>query len=143
VPYYVCRDGNNGLTKQVLVSLRKKNIQRLTKTFLTLSLTDVASRVQLPSPRDAEKAILNMVNGDLLQCCLSAILLCASYYYCCLFQIEDGEIFASINQKDGMVCFHDDPEKFNTPVALKRLEEEVCILSGAVLKSLGYFPNEI
>lgn len=25
-----------------------------------------------------------------------------------------------------MVYFHDDPEKFNTPVALKRLEEEVC-----------------
>ncbi|XP_034250086.1 COP9 signalosome complex subunit 3 isoform X1 [Thrips palmi] len=93
------RDGNNGLSKQVLVSLRKKNIQRLTKTFLTLSLADVASRVQLPSPRDAERAILNM--------------------------IEDGEIFASINQKDGMVCFHDDPEKYNTPVALQRLEEEM------------------
>ncbi|KAK3914170.1 COP9 signalosome complex subunit 3 [Frankliniella fusca] len=93
------RDGNNGLAKQVLASLRKKNIQRLTKTFLTLSLSDVASRVQLPSPRDAEKAILNM--------------------------IEDGEIFASINQKDGMVFFHDDPEKFNTPAALKRLEEEM------------------
>lgn len=93
------RDGNNGLSKQVLTSLRKKNIQRLTKTFLTLSLSDVASRVQLPSPRDAEKAILNM--------------------------IEDGEIFASINQKDGMVYFHDDPEKFNTPSALKRLEEEM------------------
>lgn len=93
------RDGNSGLTKQVLASLRKKNIQRLTKTFLTLSLSDVASRVQLPCPRDAEKAILNM--------------------------IEDGEIFASINQKDGMVFFHDDPEKFNTPAALKRLEEEM------------------
>lgn len=73
--YFLCRDGNSGLSKQVLVSLRKKNIQRLTKTFLTLSLADVASRVQLPSPRDAEKAILNMVNANLFQCCLTAIFL--------------------------------------------------------------------
>jgi hypothetical protein len=45
----------------------------------------------------------------------------------CLFflQIEDGEIFATINQKDGMVIFHDDPEKYNSPVMLRQLEEEV------------------
>lgn len=46
---------------QVLASLYKNNIQRLTKTFLTLSLADVASRVQLSSPAEAEKYILNMV----------------------------------------------------------------------------------
>jgi hypothetical protein len=40
-------------------------------------------------------------------------------------QIEDGEIFATINQKDGMVIFHDDPEKYNSPAMLRRLEEEV------------------
>jgi len=51
-----------GLVKQVLASLYKKNIQRLTKTFLTLSLSDVASRVQLSGPSDAEKYILNMVS---------------------------------------------------------------------------------
>lgn len=56
------RDHNLGLVKQVLSYLYKKNIQRLTKTFLTLSLSDVASRVQLPGPADAEKYILNMVN---------------------------------------------------------------------------------
>lgn len=56
------RDHNLGLVKQVHGYLYKKNIQRLTKTFLTLSLTDVASRVQLPGPADAEKYILNMVS---------------------------------------------------------------------------------
>lgn len=56
------RDYNMGLVKQVLSYLYKKNIQRLTKTFLTLSLSDVASRVQLAGPADAEKYILNMVN---------------------------------------------------------------------------------
>lgn len=95
------RDCNMGLTKQVLASLYKKNIQRLTKTFLTLSLSDVASRVQLPGPGDAEKYILNM--------------------------IEEGEIFATINQRDGMVIFHDDPEKYNSPNMLKKLEDEMAI----------------
>lgn len=55
------RDHNMGLVKQVASVLYKKNIQRLTKTFLTLSLSDVASRVGLPSPADAEKYILHMV----------------------------------------------------------------------------------
>lgn len=56
------RDTNMGLVNQVLASLYKKNIQRLTKTFLTLSLADVASRVQLSGPAEAEKYILNMVS---------------------------------------------------------------------------------
>lgn len=55
------RDNNLGLTKQVLNSLYRSNIQKLTKTFLTLSLTDVAARVQLSGPAEAEKYILNMV----------------------------------------------------------------------------------
>ncbi|XP_053974322.1 COP9 signalosome complex subunit 3 [Hylaeus anthracinus] len=93
------RDHNMGLVKQVLSYLYKKNIQRLTKTFLTLSLSDVASRVQLAGPADAERYILNM--------------------------IEDGEIFATINQKDGMVVFHDDPEKYNSPQMLANLEKEM------------------
>uniref|UniRef100_A0A1B6DHF8 COP9 signalosome complex subunit 3 n=1 Tax=Clastoptera arizonana TaxID=38151 RepID=A0A1B6DHF8_9HEMI len=95
------RDHNIGLTKQVLASLYKKNIQRLTKTFLTLSLTDVASRVNLAGPAEAEKYILNM--------------------------IEDGEIFASINQKDGMVRFLDNPEKYNNLAMLKQLENETAL----------------
>lgn len=56
------RDNNFGLVKQVLATLYKKKIQRLTKTFLTLSLSDVASRACLSGPADAEKYILNMVS---------------------------------------------------------------------------------
>ena len=41
------------------------------------------------------------------------------------FQIEDGEIYASINQKDGMVSFHSNPEKYNDPRMLKRLDVQV------------------
>lgn len=56
------RDSNMGLVKQVLSALYKKKIQRLTKTFLTLSLSDVASRASLSGPAEAEKYILNMVS---------------------------------------------------------------------------------
>ncbi|KOB66300.1 COP9 complex subunit 3-like protein [Operophtera brumata] len=77
------RDKNMGLVNQVLSSMYKKNIQRLTKTFLTLSLTDVASR------------------------------------------IEEGEIYAMINQKDGMVVFLDSPEKYLSPETLCVLEQQM------------------
>lgn len=44
---------------------------------------------------------------------------------CASAQIEDGEIYASINQKDGMVCFHDNPEKYNNPAMLHKIDQEV------------------
>ncbi|OWK14293.1 COPS3 [Cervus elaphus hippelaphus] len=106
------RDNNMGLVKQCLSSLYKKNIQRLTKTFLTLSLQDMASRVQLSGPQEAEKYVLHM--------------------------IEDGEIFASINQKDGMVSFHDNPEKYNNPAMLHNIDQEMlkCIELDERLKAM-------
>ena len=93
------RDTNMGLVKLVISSLYKKNIQRLTKTFLTLSLADVASRVQLSGPAEAEKYILNM--------------------------IKSGEIFASINQKDGMVVFKDDPQQYDSPDMFGKMQNEI------------------
>lgn len=55
-------DSNLGLVKQCVASLYKKNIQRLTKTFLTLSLADMANRIKLASKEEAEQYILNMVS---------------------------------------------------------------------------------
>ncbi|KAL8594125.1 COP9 signalosome complex subunit 3 [Nucella lapillus] len=106
------RDTNVGLVKQCETAMFKKNIQRLTKTFLTLSLTDMANRVQLPNPREAEKYVLHM--------------------------IEDGEIFATINQKDGMVRFHDNPEKYNSAAMLLELDKEMqkCIKMDEKLKEM-------
>lgn len=95
------RENNWGLAKQVQESLYKKIIQRLTQTFLTLSLSDMALRVQLPSVVEAEKLVLTM--------------------------IEEGEIYASISQKDGMVLFHDNPDKYNNTNTVERLQKEVKI----------------
>ncbi|CAH1794239.1 unnamed protein product [Owenia fusiformis] len=106
------RDSNMGLVKQCITSLYKKNIQRLTKTFLTLSLADMANRVELSGPKEAEKYVLNM--------------------------IEDGEIYATINQKDGMVSFHDNPEKYNSTSMLSHIDAEMqkCIQLEAKVKEM-------
>ena len=40
-------------------------------------------------------------------------------------QIEDKEIYATINKKDGMVEFHDNPEKYNNPAMLAFLQKQV------------------
>ncbi|XP_044748612.1 COP9 signalosome complex subunit 3 [Coccinella septempunctata] len=95
------RDFNMGLIKQVKQMLYKKNIQRLTKTFLTLSLFDVANRVGLSGIQEAEQYVLQM--------------------------IEEKQIYATINQKDGMVVFLDKPEILGGPEVLKELEEELAV----------------
>eukprot|EP00118_Oscarella_pearsei_P003851 m.16004 g.16004 ORF g.16004 m.16004 type:complete len:428 (+) comp26681_c0_seq1:26-1309(+) len=94
------KDTNMGLVKQVIASRNRKNIQRLTKTFLTLSLTDMASRVQLSGPKEAEEYILHM--------------------------IEDGEIFATIDQQNGMVSFRDKPGTFSDEKTVAMVDQHVC-----------------
>ena len=68
-------DGNSGLVNQVVLARQKTAIKRLTQTFLTLSLQDVATKVGLSSPGEAEKHLVTM--------------------------IEEGSIHARISQKDG------------------------------------------
>lgn len=92
-------DNNFGLVKQVLSSLYKRNIQRLTQTYLTLSLQDIANTVQLNSAKDAEMHVLRM--------------------------IQDGEIFATINQKDGMVSFHEDPEQYKSCEMIEHIDSSI------------------
>ena len=43
-------------------------------------------------------------------------------------QIEDGEIFANINQRDDMVSFHDNPEKYSSISTLGVLDEQVVVV---------------
>eukprot|EP01118_Nematostelium_gracile_P013102 TRINITY_DN48_c0_g1_i2.p1 TRINITY_DN48_c0_g1~~TRINITY_DN48_c0_g1_i2.p1 ORF type:complete len:432 (+),score=110.17 TRINITY_DN48_c0_g1_i2:69-1364(+) len=82
------KDKNFGLVKQCIQSLYIKNIQRQTQTYLTFSFQDMAAAVKLGSPAEAEKHLLRM--------------------------IEKGEIFASINQKDGMISFQESVEQYDT-----------------------------
>lgn len=92
-------DNNVGLVKQVVSSMYKRNIQRLTQTYLTLSLQDIANTVQLNSSKEAEMHVLRM--------------------------IQDGEIFATINQKDGMVRFLEDPEQYKTCEMIEHIDSSI------------------
>jgi len=107
------RDKNVGLVKQCVAALYCKNIQRLTKTFLTLSLSDMANRVGLAGgAAEAERHVIKM--------------------------IEEGAIHASINQKDGMVSFHDNPMLNNADATQKHLEDQMrlCISLTAKLNEM-------
>ncbi|KAI4388751.1 hypothetical protein MLD38_001055 [Melastoma candidum] len=77
----------------------KHNIQRLTQTYLTLSLQDIAHTVQLDSPKEAEMLVLQM--------------------------IQDGQIYAAINQKDGMVRFLEDPEQYKSCQMIDRIDSSI------------------
>jgi len=93
------RDGNLGLVKQLVVRQYKQNIQKLTRTFLTLSMTDVAARVKLDEEATAEKYLLDM--------------------------IEDSDIHARINHQDGMVLFRDSEDAFDHSSTLDLLHERI------------------
>ncbi|XP_040567633.1 COP9 signalosome complex subunit 3 [Lepeophtheirus salmonis] len=92
-------DSNMGLIQQVVEAQIKMNIKRLTKTFLTLSLQDVASRVGIRSSADAERKLVEM--------------------------IEEGSIQAHISQKDGMVRFDSNSEHFESVNMLQKLETNI------------------
>ena len=55
------QEDNVGLVKLVVESQTKRNVQRLTQTYLTLSLEDIAAAVNLPSATAAELVILRSV----------------------------------------------------------------------------------
>ncbi|XP_076925623.1 COP9 signalosome complex subunit 3-like [Bidens hawaiensis] len=93
-------NGNNlGLVNQVVSSMYKRNIQRLTQTYLTLSLEDIANTAQIDTAKEAEMHVLQM--------------------------IEDGEIYATINQKDGMVRFLEDHEQYNTCEMIEHIDSSI------------------
>jgi len=102
------KDKNFGLVKQCIQSLYSKNIQRHTQTYLTYSLQDMATNTKLRSPSDAEKHVLRM--------------------------IEKGEIFATVNQKDGMISFQEDPEQYDTKKMTIQLDAQVQKVIGLASK---------
>eukprot|EP01112_Ceratiomyxa_fruticulosa_P006872 TRINITY_DN1779_c0_g1_i4.p1 TRINITY_DN1779_c0_g1~~TRINITY_DN1779_c0_g1_i4.p1 ORF type:complete len:459 (+),score=102.08 TRINITY_DN1779_c0_g1_i4:186-1562(+) len=93
------KDGNLGIVKQCIQSIYATNIKRHTQTYLTLSLKDIAESVKLPTIQDAQKAVLRM--------------------------IENGEVHAQINQRDGMVAFEEDPEQYDTNSMMVKLDDQI------------------
>ncbi|KAJ6886306.1 hypothetical protein NC651_026863 [Populus alba x Populus x berolinensis] len=71
----------------------------MSQTYLTISLQDIAKIVQLSSPKEAEMHVLQM--------------------------IEDGEIYATINQKDGMVRFLEDPKQYKNYEMIEHIDSSI------------------
>uniref|UniRef100_A0A6U4WDP4 COP9 signalosome complex subunit 3 n=1 Tax=Hemiselmis andersenii TaxID=464988 RepID=A0A6U4WDP4_HEMAN len=90
-------DGNWGLASQAAKSLYGRNIQRLTQTFVTLSLQDIAQEVSLEDGASAKRKLLEMM--------------------------ARGEISASVDQEKGMVSF--EAARMGPGEALTRLTEQM------------------
>lgn len=110
----------------------KRNIQRLTQTYLTLSLQDIANTAQINTPKEAEMHVLEMVTR------LWASIFGKFHFqhsqfegfelafpFLCYWKIEDGEIYATINQKDGMVRFLEDPEQYKTCEMIEHIDSSI------------------
>jgi COP9 signalosome complex subunit 3 len=74
-------DRNMGLAKQCLAAVKRQKVRKLTQTYLTLSLQDIAVKATI-EPREAERQLLGM--------------------------IMRGEVVARINEPAQMVSFRDD-----------------------------------
>eukprot|EP00208_Stichococcus_sp_RCC1054_P006764 CAMPEP_0206143158 /NCGR_PEP_ID=MMETSP1473-20131121/19525_1 /ASSEMBLY_ACC=CAM_ASM_001109 /TAXON_ID=1461547 /ORGANISM="Stichococcus sp, Strain RCC1054" /LENGTH=449 /DNA_ID=CAMNT_0053538445 /DNA_START=183 /DNA_END=1532 /DNA_ORIENTATION=+ len=92
-------DENLGLVKLVVEAQTKRNVLRLTQTYITLSLADIASNVGLPTAEAAELAILRMVDA--------------------------GEVFAEMDGSKGMVRFLEDPQQFRSAATVARLDAHI------------------
>ena len=97
------KDGTVGLVKQCLVSMVTFKIQKLTQTYLTLSLDDVARSIgpeALEVIGDPERHILKMV--------------------------ELGKVYALISHQDnGKVSFKERPEDYDTIETSKKLDQQI------------------
>ncbi|CAK0785025.1 hypothetical protein CVIRNUC_008230 [Coccomyxa viridis] len=92
-------DGNAGLVKQALAARQMRQTQRLTQTYLTLSLADIARQIGLASPQQAEQHILRMVDA--------------------------GEVYAQIDEAASTVRFLQDPERYDSASVVQRLESQM------------------
>lgn len=123
-------DKNLGLMKQCLSALHRRNIQKLTSTYVTLSLVDIAKAARLKDAKEAEQLLFKM--------------------------IDNGQINARINQLDGMVTFEEDTESsnFSSPFTnqtldrsiqrtinftkrLKKMDDEISTSTAYIVRSFG------
>jgi len=92
------KDNNLGLARQVLHSLTNDNITKLTKTYITLSVKNIGEKAKIHE-QEVEFRILKM--------------------------IRKGQIYAQINQKDGMISFHENPDHYNTSSTMSYLDNNI------------------
>lgn len=93
------KDHNLGLVKQCIKSLQRMNIANLTKTYITLSLEDIATTAELENKEEIE--------DQLIQC------------------IELGLVSAKISHQDGMVSFQNRTSGFDKRKDIDYIESQM------------------
>jgi len=90
-----------GLIKQCISSLQRHKVRTLTKTYLTLSLTEIAHEAQLEgaTPAQVEDLLLDMISS--------------------------GEVDARIDQTNGNVSFDDGVAEDDGPEVSRKLDEQM------------------
>lgn len=105
-------DRNLGLIKQIIKRIVKKQITKLTQTYITYGLADIATQVNLvpaatsaqqppqpPPAQIAERYVFDMI--------------CAN------------EVFAKLNSQASMVQFLDDPEEYDTTPFIDAMDARI------------------
>jgi COP9 signalosome complex subunit 3 len=93
------KESNMGMIKQALRAMVRVSIRRLTNTFVTLSLRDIADKGKLQTIEDAEHQVRSMVQA--------------------------GVLFAKIDQRDGMIRFLEDDEDYQSVEIMAQLDKKV------------------
>lgn len=91
-------DGNTGLVNQVIAALWRHKVHRLTKTYLTLSLLEIAEEVGV-DPSQVEALLVDMVSSR--------------------------EINARIDQSTGNVIFEDEEDEMMDVGTMAKLQEKL------------------
>lgn len=111
-------DKNLGLVKQILRSLVKKQVTRLTQTYLTFSLADVAAHINMQQQQGAAQAApAQMAEKYVFD------MICAR------------DVFARLDSKASMVRFLEDPEEYDTAPFIDLMDAkigEIMLLNGAL-----------
>ncbi|KAG0345226.1 COP9 signalosome complex subunit 3 [Podila humilis] len=99
------RDKNYGLAKQCVDAFNRRKIQDLTRTYLTLSIQDIASNIGLGSDPEAAKHVEGVI----------------------VKMIEKNAIFATISHEHngGMVSFLDDPNHHDNTITMDMINEQI------------------
>ena len=56
------QDDNLGLVKQCVESLKRRKIQLLTNTYITMSIDDIKRNAEIESAEETERIIVSMVS---------------------------------------------------------------------------------
>jgi len=93
------KDGNMGLVGHVMSALKRQNIQRLTKTYLTVSVDTVVEKFKFKDAAEVEFLLLNM--------------------------IEAGSLSATFNQETRVIAFSDASEGYCSSSAVDYLAKQI------------------